>query len=69
MTAFSGQICGKCYKRSCHKCASNKVKSVTTNHDEEHDQSCLELIDDAVAQEEGVVNVEVDTKQSDFKNL
>jgi Cd2+/Zn2+-exporting ATPase len=39
---------------------------VTTNHDEEdeeHDQSCLELIDEAVAQEEGVINVEVDTKQ------
>jgi len=37
---------------------------VTTNHDEEHDQSCLELIDDAVAEEEGVINVAVDTKQA-----
>ncbi len=36
---------------------------MTTNHDEEDDQSCLELIDDAVAQEEGVINVVVDTKQ------
>jgi Cd2+/Zn2+-exporting ATPase len=37
---------------------------VTTNHDEEHDQSCLELIDDAVAEEKGVINVAVDTKQA-----
>jgi Cd2+/Zn2+-exporting ATPase len=37
---------------------------VTTNRDEEHDQSCLELIDGAVAEEEGVINVAVDTKQA-----
>ncbi len=35
---------------------------VTTN--QEQDQSCLELIDDAVADEEGVVNVAVDTKKA-----
>jgi Cd2+/Zn2+-exporting ATPase len=47
-----------------HNCALNKVKAVTKNHDEELDQSCLELIDDATAEEEGVINVAVDTKQA-----
>ncbi len=33
-------------------------------HNEEHDESCLELIDEAVAEEEGVVNVAVDTRDA-----
>lgn len=37
---------------------------VTTDHEEENDQSCLELIDDAVAEEKGVSNVAVDTEQA-----
>ena len=36
---------------------------MTNNQNEELDQSCLELIDETVIQEDGVVNVAVDTKQ------
>ena len=32
------------------------------NHEEDHDQSCLELLDEAVAGEQGIVHVEVDTE-------
>ncbi len=31
-------------------------------HEEDHDQSCLELLDDAVAGKEGIVHVELDTQ-------
>ncbi len=37
---------------------------MTTNHEEEHEQSCLALIDAAVADEEGIVNVAVDTEHA-----
>jgi Cd2+/Zn2+-exporting ATPase len=41
-----------------------RYESVTTHQEEEHEQSCLELIDDAVAEEQGIVNVAVDTEQA-----
>ncbi len=37
---------------------------MSSNQEEEQDQSCLELIDEAVAEESGVVNVAVDTEKA-----
>ncbi len=37
---------------------------MTTNQDDEHDQSCLELINEAVAGQEGIIHVAVDTKKA-----
>ena len=37
---------------------------MTIEQDDEHDQSCLELIDEAVAGEDGIIHVAVDTKEA-----
>jgi Cd2+/Zn2+-exporting ATPase len=35
---------------------------VNDNHEEDHDQSCLELLDQAIVGEDGIVHVELDTE-------
>ena len=40
------------------------INQMSSNQEKEQEQSCLELIDDAVAEEDGVFNVAVDTEKA-----